>query len=401
MAEGARSFFDLYAHNFARVSVAIPRVALADPAANAAEIVRLYSGAVQEGAALALFPELALSGYSLEDLHQQEALLRGVLLALVEVRDATRAQPALLVVGAPLRLEGRLFNCAVVLSRGRILGIVPKTYIPNYREFYEKRQFASARDALTREVECLDGAAPFGADLLFRCAETPDLTLHVEICKAVWPPIPPSTYAALRGATVLANLSASNITLGKTAYRHLLAAGQSGRCIAAYLYAAAGQGESTTDLAWDGHGMIYENGDLLAESDRFRDEGQTIHADIDLDRLVQERMRFTSFVDCATQHAPIVSGLRLVPFSYDPPASPVLLRRRIERRPFVPSDEALRDERCYEASSIQVTALAQRLLAPARRKVDIRLSGGFASHQALIVAARTMDRLGLPRSNVL
>src|SRR2546427_7428570 len=338
MTQTDRSFFDLYAQNFARLAVAIPRVKLAEPATNAQEIARLYDAAARDGAAIVLFPELALSGYSLDDLHQQEALLRGVLDGVRALLEATRKQPAVLVAGAPLRLEGRLFNCAVVLSRGRILGIVPKTYIPNYREFYEKRQFASSRDALTREVECLDQTAPLGADLLFRCAENPDLTLHVEICEDVWAPIPPSTYAALRGATVLANLSASNITIGKTGYRHLLAASQSGRCIAAYLYAAAGQGESTTHLAWDGHGMIYENGELLAESERLRDDSQVITADVDLDRLAQERMRVTSFADGATDHARALDRLRVVPFSFTPASGIVLLRRRVERHPFVPAD---------------------------------------------------------------
>src|SRR5262245_57057765 len=319
MPAGERSFFDLYAQGFARVTVAIPRVALADPAANAAEIGRLHAAAAASGAALVLFPELSLSGYSLEVLHQQEALLRSVLEALERLRVASRTTPALLVLGAPLRLEGRLLNCAVVLSRGRILGIVPKSYLPNYREFYEKRQFASARDAWAREAECLGQKVPLGADLLFRCSEFPALTMHAEICEDVWAPIPPSTYAALAGATVLANLSASNITVGKTAYRHLLAASQSGRCLAAYLYAAAGQGESTTDLAWDGHGMIYENGELLAESVRFDDKSLWISADIDLDRLVQERMRVTSFADCATVHAAALQSRRIVPFSFTPP----------------------------------------------------------------------------------
>src|SRR3989449_1092118 len=401
MTQTDRSFFDLYAQNFARLAVAIPRVKLAEPATNAQEIARLYDAAARDGAAIVLFPELALSGYSLEDLHQQEALLRAVQEGLASLVQASSVRPAVLVVGAPLRLEGRLFNCAVVLSRGRILGIVPKTYIPNYREFYEKRQFASSRDALTREVECLDQTAPLGADLLFRCAENPDLTLHVEICEDVWAPIPPSTYAALRGATVLANLSASNITIGKTGYRHLLAASQSGRCIAAYLYAAAGQGESTTDLAWDGHGMIYENADLLAESERFRDQSQVVTADVDLDRLAQERMRLTSFADCATSHAPALAALRVVKFSFPPPGGPVLLRRLIEPLPFVPSDPAKRDERCYEAYNIQVSALAQRLRATGIQKVVLGVSGGLDSTQALIVAARAMDRLDLPRTNVL
>ena len=401
MPPGERSFFDLYAQNFVRAAVAIPRVALADPAANAAQIERLYAGAAGKGAAIVLFPELALSGYSLEDLHQQEALLRSVLDAAAVLVRATGGQAALLVVGAPLRLEGRLLNCAVVLSRGRILGIVPKTYLPNYREFYEKRQFASSRDALEREVTVLGQRVPVGADLVFRCDELPDLSLHVEICEDLWAPIPPSTYAALRGATVLANLSASNITVGKTSYRHLLAASQSGRCVAAYLYAAAGQGESTTDLAWDGHGMIYENGELLSESERFRDDSQVIAADLDLDRLVQERMRVTSFVDCATAHAAAIAGLRRVPFSFVAPPSPVLLRRRVERHPFVPSGAPERDERCYEAYNIQVGALVQRLRATGIKKIVIGASGGLDSTQALIVSARAMDRLDLPRTNVM
>ena len=401
MPERERSFFDLYAQGFARVAVAIPRVALADPAANAAEIARLHAAASAGGASVVLFPELSVSGYSLEDLHQQEALLRSVLEALGKILGASRSFPALMVVGAPLRLEGRLFNCAVILARGRILGIVPKSYLPNYREFYEKRQFASARDALAREAHCLGQKVPLGADLLFRCSEFPELTLHAEICEDVWAPIPPSTYAAMAGATVLANLSASNITVGKTAYRHLLAASQSGRCLAAYLYAAAGQGESTTDLAWDGHGMIYENGELLAESDRFHGKSRWISADIDLDRLVQERMRVTSFADCATSHAGELQSRRIIPFSFTPPKRAVLLNRAVRRHPFVPADPAKRDERCYEAYNIQVSALEQRLRATGIKKVVIGVSGGLDSTQALLVAAHAMDRLGWPRANVL
>jgi NAD+ synthase (glutamine-hydrolysing) len=401
MPAGERSFFDLYAQGFVRVAVAIPRVALADPAANADEIARLHAAASAGGAALVLFPELSLSGYSLEDLHQQEALQSAVLEALRRLLGASRSSAALLVVGAPLRLEGRLFNCAVILSGGRILGIAPKSYLPNYREFYEKRQFSSARDALTREVECLGQKVPMGADLLFRCSEFPALTLHAEICEDVWAPIPPSTIAALAGATVLVNLSASNITVGKTAYRHLLAASQSGRCLAAYLYAAAGQGESTTDLAWDGHGMIYENGELLVESGRFHDRSLWISADIDLDRLLQERMRVTTFADCATAHAAALASRTILPFSFRPPKKAVLLKREIRRHPFVPADPSQRNERCYEAYNIQVSALVQRLRATGIRKVVIGVSGGLDSTHALIVAADAMDRLGWPRTNVL
>jgi NAD+ synthase (glutamine-hydrolysing) len=396
-----RSFFDLYAQGFARAAVAIPRVSLADARENAAEIARLYASAAIDGACLALFPELALSGYSLEDLHQQEALHRAVLEGLATLRQASRRHASLLIAGAPLRFGDRLFNCAVILSRGRILGIVPKTYLPNYREFYEKRHFSSSRDTSLREVECLGEKAPFGSDLLFECSEIPSLKLHVEICEDVWAPIPPSTYAALRGATVLANLSASNITVGKTAYRHLLAASQSGRCLAAYLYAAAGQGESTTDLAWDGHGMIYENGDILAESQRFRDASQWIAADIDLDRLVQERLRFTSFADCAAAHAVALASFREIPFSCKPPGKSVFLRRAIPRHPFVPQDRARRDERCEEVTNIQVSALVQRLRAARVKNVVVGVSGGLDSTLALLVAASAADRLGWPRSRVL
>jgi NAD+ synthase (glutamine-hydrolysing) len=384
------------------VAVAIPRVALADPRANAAEIARLHAAASEAGAAVVVFPELALSAYSLEDLHHQETIQRAVLDALAELVAGTRRRGGLLVAGAALRFEGRLFNCAVIAGGGRILGIVPKTYLPNYREFYEKRHFASGRDAMWDTVRCLGADVPFGAGLIFRCEEEPDLALHVEICEDVWAPVPPSTWAALRGATLLANLSASNITVGKTAYRHLLASSQSAKCLAAYLYAAAGQGESTTDLAWDGHGMIYENGELLAESPRFRDDSQWIRADVDLDRLVQERMRFNTFADCAAAHADRVAAHRFVPFPFSPPAArPLALERRILRHPFVPADPAGRDARCEETFNIQVSGLVQRLRATGIRKVVLGVSGGLDSTLALIVAARAMDRLGLPRDHVL
>ena len=401
MTHPTRGFLDIYAHNFARVSIAVPRMQLAGPNKNAAEIARMYDQAANEGAALVLFPELCLSGYSLDDLHQQDALLSAVLDGLQKLVEVTSSSSAVLVVGAPLRFEQRLFNCAAILSRGRILGLVPKTYVPSYREFYEKRQFASARDALSNRVSCLGQDVPFGTDLIFRDRNNPDLCIHAEICEDVWVPIPPSTYAAFRGATILTNLSASNITIGKSRYRHQLAQGQSSKTLSAYLYSGAGSGESTTDLAWDGHALVYENGDLVAESQRFRDKSQLIFADIDLDRLVQERMRLTSFIDCATDHREQIRNLRIIPFSFTPPDRVIRLSRKIERLPFVPIDRTRRNERCYEAYNIQVSSLAQRLRATATQKVAIGVSGGLDSTHALIVAARAMDRLGLPRKNVL
>ena len=344
-----RSFFDLYGQNFVRAAVAVPRVSLADPERNAVEVEGLLARAAEDGAAVLVLPELVLSGYSLDDLHQQEALQSAARDALARVVASTGSVPTVLVVGVPLRFDGRLFNCAVVAAGGAVLGVIPKSYLPNYREFYEKRQFA----------------------------------------------------AALRGATVLANLSASNVTIAKADYRRQLCAGQSARCIAAYLYAAAGPGESTTDLAWDGHGMIYEDGERLAEAERFAPGSTLLAADLDLDRLVQDRMRMTSFQDCAADHRDRVEAFREVSFSFRPPAREVRLRRRVERRPFVPAGREARAERCAEAYHIQVAGLEQRLRATGIERVVIGVSGGLDSAHALLVCARTMDRLGLPRQNVL
>ena len=396
-----RSFFDLHVHGFVRVAVAVPRVALADPAKNGTEIARLYQQAVAKGASLALFPELSLSGYSLDDLHQQDALLGSVRTSLEELVRATAERTTLLVVGAPLRLEQRLFNCAVVIAGGRVLGVAPKSYLPGYREFYEERQFAAARDAIVRDVELFGERVPFGNDLIFRAREDERFALHVEICEDVWVPIPPSTYAALRGATILANLSASNITIGKDGYRRLLAASQSAKMLAAYLYSAAGAGESTTDLAWDGHALVYEDGEALAQSERFASEGSVVFADVDLDRLVQERARMNTFADCAADHAERARALRVVEFSRALPAAATTLERTFAQRPFVPGDPRVRDERCFEAYNIQVAGLVQRLRSSGHEKLVIGVSGGLDSTHALLVCARAMDELGLPRANVL
>jgi len=401
MFSAARNFFDIYAHNFVRVAVAVPRVRLGHPAANVEEIARLFRAASRDGVAVTAFPELCVSGYSLDDLHQQDALLRAVILGIRDLAQVTESAPGVLVVGAPLRFDGRLFNCAVALGGGEVLAVTPKSYLPNYREYYEKRQFAMARDRIRDTVRILGREVPFGEDVILECRENPDFVLHLEICEDVWVPIPPSTYAALRGATVLVNLSASNITIAKDGYRHLLAASQSAKTISAYLYSAAGAGESTNDVAWDGRGLVYENGERLAESERFREESQLVTADLDLDRLVQDRSRMTSFIDCATEHKDRIGKLRVVPFSFVPRGELIPLRRRIARRPYVPADPARRDERCYEAYNIQVSALTQRLRASGIGKLVIGVSGGLDSTHALIVGARAMDALGLPRTNVL
>jgi len=394
-------FDSIYSHGFIRAAVCIPALRVADPEYNAAQTIALARQASQSQAAVALFPELGLSAYSNEDLFQQQALLDATRAALERLVQQSQTLSPILIVGAPLRFDAKLFNCAVVIYRGRVLGLVPKTYLPNYREFYEKRQFTSGRDALSRQVQLAGQTVPFGNDLVFDAENVEGFRLHAEICEDVWTPIPPSTYAALAGATVLANLSASNITIGKAAYRHNLCAGQSGKCVAAYLYSAAGPGESTTDLAWDGQALIYENGELLAESERFPDRGQMITSDIDLERLVQERMRLTSFQDAATDAGERVRSIRLVPFEFQKPAGAVPLQRRIARFPFVPSEARERDQRCYEAYNIQVHGLLKRLASTGIKRLVIGVSGGLDSTQALIVAARAMDRLKLPRKNIL
>lgn len=396
-----RPFHSIYSQGFIRVAVCVPKLRVADPGYNAEQTVRLARRASELSAAVALFPELGISAYSNDDLFHQDALLAASEEAVGRVLRASAELTPVILVGAPLRFEGKLFNTAVAVHRGRVLGITPKSYLPNYREFYEKRQFTAARDAVGREVRFLGEKVPFGSDLVYEAVNVKDFALHAEICEDVWVPIPPSTYAALAGATVLANLSASNSVIGKASYRRGLCASQSGKCIAAYLYAAAGPGESTTDLAWDGHAMVYENNLLLAESERFGDDEQVITADIDLERLAQERMRSTSFNESAGDHRDELRALRRVPFELQVPDGEVKLQRAVERFPYVPSDPAVRDERCYEAYNIQVHGLMKRLKSTGLGKVVIGISGGLDSTHALIVTAKTMDRLGLPRSNIL
>jgi len=393
-------FFDLYHQGFARVAVAVPRCRVADPTFNADQSVALLQQAAQRGAALVLFPELGLSAYTCDDLFHQSALLEGCEAALAHIVSASADIATVAVLGLPLRVDHSLFNCAAVVQRGRLLGIVPKTYLPNYGEFYEARQFNPADHAQSTEIQLLGQTVPFGAQLLFEAQDLANFKFHVEICEDLWVPIPPSSHAALGGATLLLNLSASNVTVGKSGYRHALAASQSARCLAAYAYSSAGQGESTTDLAWDGQSLIYENGQLLAESARFAQDAQLITADVDLERLARERMRQTSFGQSAARHRERLASFRTVAFTLAMPhAQP--LRRDIERYPYVPANAALRDERCLEVYNIQVQGLTQRLLASGIKKLVIGISGGLDSTHALLVCARAMDLLKLPRTNIL
>jgi NAD+ synthase (glutamine-hydrolysing) len=395
------SFRSLYRHGFARVAACTIDSRLADPAANAQAILAEARLCHEAGAVLAVFPELCLSGYAIDDLLLQDVLLDAVQAALATLAEATRDLRPILLIGAPLRFGHRLFNTAVVLHRGRILGIVPKTHLPNYREFYEKRHFASGAGLAGQTIRLGGADIPFGSDIIFEAEDLPGFTLHVEICEDVWIPVPPSSHGALAGATVLANLSASNITIGKADTRTLLSAGQSARCLAAYLYAAAGAGESTTDLAWDGQASIFELGETLAETDRFPLTAQRAIADIDLDRLRQERLRMGTFDDNGRAIGLDPRHSRLVPLRLDPPETDLGLRRPLPRFPFVPSDPARLHQDCYEGYNIQIAGLVQRLRGIGARRMVIGVSGGLDSTHALIVAARAADRLGLPRQNIL
>ncbi len=397
------SFFNLYRHNFLRLAVAVPPARVADPAFNAIETIALLKRAAERKALLVVFPELGLSAYSCEDLFQQRALLDASREALHQVIDASRELPVISIVGLPLAVDNMLFNCAAVVHRGRLLGLAPKTYLPNYREFYELRQFTSASLRLGDTTD-FDGHrdVPFSNRLLFQAEDQPLFTFFVEVCEDFWVPIPPSSYAALAGATVLINLSASNVTIGKDDFRRLLAASQSGRCIAAYVYCAAGSGESTTDLAWDGQGVIYENATKIAETERFAYQSQLVTADIDLDRLAQDRMRQNSFAESGRNHRDRLAEFRRIPFRAELPVTiPLPLDRVYERFPYVPSDLARRDERCHEVYEIQVQGLVKRLKATDLKRVVIGVSGGLDSTQALIVCARAMDVLRLPRNHIL
>lgn len=397
------NFFNLYSHNFIRVCVAVPEIRLADPFFNARQTIDLMEQAVNRQALLVVFPELGLSGYSCEDLFHQQALLDSSKEALQSIVDASARLPIVTVVGLPLQVNGLLFNCAAVVSHGRLLGLAPKTYLPNYREYYELRQFTPADAAPCSGVDLLgQHDIPFGNQLLFQVESVPDFRFYVEICEDLWAPIPPSSFAALAGATVLVNLSASNINVGKAGYRRDLVANQSARCLAAYLYTAAGFGESTTDLAWDGHALIYENGTRLAESRRFQYTSQLLIGDIDLDRLVQDRMRQNSFSQSLRHHREELRGFRTVRFDATvPKEEEIPLDRAYERFPFVPSDPNRQDQRCYEVYEIQVQGLAKRLQFTGIDKVVIGISGGLDSTHALIVAARAMDIMNRARSNIL
>lgn len=396
----SEAFLSAYRQGFVRVAACSPRCRAGDPQYNLERTLELARAAHERSVALMVFPELGLSGYSIDDLLLQSALLGEVEDALSRLVEESRALAPVLLVGAPLSREGRLYNCAVAVHRGRILAIVPKGHLPNYREFYEKRWFASGRD-VAGDIAVCGRTVPFGMDILFAAEDVAGFTFHTEICEDVWAPAPASDFASLAGALILTNLSASNIVIGKADTRRLLCEIQSGRCWAAYVYSSAGYGESTTDLAWDGQACVYELGTCLAETERFGLQSRMAVADIDVERLRLERMRTGTFNEAAIANQMPERRFRRISFRFDPPERDVGFERCIDRFPFVPDDPARLDQDCYEAFNIQVMGLAQRLEASSIDRVCIGVSGGLDSTHALIVAARAFDLLGRSRSDIL
>ena len=396
----SHAFFDLHTHGFVRVATSTPQVRTADVAYNARGILDEAKRAAARHVDVLLYPELCLSSYALDDLHLQNALLDAVDAEIAAITKASRDIPTVLVIGAPLRRNGRIYNCALAICRGTVLGVVPKSFLPNYREYYEKRWFAHGRDCVGLTIRAGGEEVPFGTDLLFAHPTIPGFVFGMEICEDFWSPTQPGTMAALAGATLILNLSASNIVIGKSDERHLLSRASSARSVCAYAYSASGHGESTTDLAWDGQGMIYELGELMVESVRFDREPELCVSDIDCQRILNERMRMQTFNDAAEAASRPEDWYRTIGFDHEPAGGDIGLDRPIRRFPFVPNRQGKLDEDCYEAFNIQVSALVRRIEATNPQSLVIGISGGLDSTHALLVAARACDTLGLPRSTI-
>jgi NAD+ synthase (glutamine-hydrolysing) len=386
---------------FLRVAAAVPMLRVADCDFNVKHLLALLQKAESEGVHLVVFPELSITGYTCGDLFHQPVLQRGAVEGLLRLAsDSASVYSGLAVVGLPLVVDDLVFNCAAVFQRGRLLGVVPKSYLPTYKEFYEARWFAPAIKASRREIDVGGQTVPFGTDRLFAAEDMEGLIVGVEICEDLWVPTPPSSAQALAGATVLVNLSASNEVIGKAGYRRQLVLSQSGRCMAAYVYASCGVGESTTDLVFGGHCLIAENGSLLAESDRFLREDTLLVADVDLDRLRVDRQRTNSFLDAAL-YPGVVRPFERRTFALGERLFPADLRRSVEAHPFVPRGQEQLRERCEEIFHIQVAGLAKRLEYLGSPTITIGVSGGLDSTLALLVACKTMDRLQAPRQQIL
>jgi NAD+ synthase (glutamine-hydrolysing) len=386
-------------HGFIRVAAASPMLRVADCAANAQRTISMMELAESRGVAVLVFPEMGLTGYTCNDLFFQKTLQQGAVEALAHVVEASVNYGGLAIVGLPLLIDDQIFNCAAVMSAGKLLGVIPKTYLPTYKEFYDARFFAPASTAYSKSIRPLGDDVPFGNDLLFPAANVPGLIVGVEICEDLWGPVPPSSLQSFRGATVLTNLSASNETIGKAGYRRQLVGNQSARCIAGYVYCSAGVGESTTDLVFGGHCLIAENGILLGETERFRRDDQFLAADIDLDRLRVNRALTTSFNDAILAPA-IHQEYRQIPFTVAERRTGARLLREIEAHPFVPAATEELRERCEEIFLTQVSGLAKRLEHVGKTPVAIGISGGLDSTLALLILCKTLDALGSNRERI-
>lgn len=377
-------------HGFIKVAAVTPDIRVADVAYNQEQIIEKMKEAAKLGAKLIVFPELCVTGYTCSDLFEHEILLNAAKQALFEIAKETKAMDALVFVGSPLAVDGKLYNVAAAMNQGKILGLTSKTFLPNYGEFYEMRQFTPGPKT-DREILVNGEKIPFGPNLLFQAKEMEELVVSAEICEDVWSPIPPSIQAAMEGATVIVNCSASDETIGKGRYRRELIQGQSARLIAGYIYANAGEGESTTDLVFGGHNIIAENGSVLAESKRF--ENGITCAELDLHRLTSERRRNTTFQ---------LSEERILPrISFSIKKEETGLTRTFPSRPFVPSSETERAYRCEEILTIQAMGLKKRLAHTHAGCAVVGISGGLDSTLALLVTARAFELLGLDKKQII
>ena len=380
---------------FLRIGAAIPVLRVADVDFNVETMIENLREASSQGVQVLIFPEMAVTGYTIGDLVQHQALLLKAEKGLSDILHESTNIPMVMILGMPLYVEQKIFNCAVVVNAGRVLGVIPKTHLPTYKEFYEDRWFVSSTDAHSDSIELLGQRVPFGADILFRLLGIASPIIGVEICEDLWVPLSPHEYQSLAGATVLVNLSASNEVIGKSDWRRTMVSSESGRCIAGYCYVSAGMGESSNDVVFGGHAIIAENGTILRESDRLSPNSQLLLSDIDLERLVHDRRVTTSFRN--TSGEPRV--FRIVEAEVADPV-PGRLWRTIDPHPFVPTDSTGRAERCREIFSMQVAALGKKLTGAEKSHIVLGVSGGLDSTLALLVAAKTLDLLGLPRSNV-
>ena len=382
-------------YGFVRVAAAVPGLKVADCGFNGQNIINMIRKADESGVQIIVFPELSLTAYTCGDLFHQHTLLLGALSELKLIMEMTSELKIVAIIGMPLNVDNQLFNCAIVTHGGKILGIVPKTYIPDYKEFYEERWFASGLNALSDTVELFGRNIPFGTDLLFEASGLYNVCFGIEVCEDLWAPIPPSSYQAIAGADVLFNLSASNDLIGKYEYRKELVSQQSGKCLAGYVYTSCGVDESTTDVVFSGHAIIAENGGVLAESQRFLRDEQLVITEIDVQRLINDRFKNTIFMEVIPAKNYRKIGFKLKEVVFDS------LQRHIDAHPFVPSNEEVRNKRCSEIFAIQTSGLAKRLTHTGIKSVVVGISGGLDSTLALLVAAKTFDLLNIPRENIV